>query len=387
MIIYTCTDTNGSHTLANNNILSLSRGISLVRSATVGKPEKGARRVQQAMSSSVAGVFNNILEAIGSTPMVRLDRLNPNPKCELFGKVELTNPGGSVKDRIAVRMILKAQERGEIKPGDTLIEATSGNTGIGLAMAGAVLGYHVIIVMPEKMSLEKQRTMEVLGAQIIRTPTEAPHDSPESNFGVAARLHRHLPNSHILAQFENPENPAAHYETTAEEILEQMGGKLDVFVAGAGTGGTLTGIAHRLKEVIPNVKVVGADPIGSTLSGGSENAAYAVEGIGYDFTPTTMDLSAVDRWERVGDGETFKYALEIIRKEGILVGGSSGTAMAAALRVAKECQNGERICVLLPDSIRNYMGKFVSNHWLTDHGFEPYEKSQYVDWEAIRDHV
>lgn len=319
--------------------------------------------------------------------MVRLSRVNPNPKCELLAKIEFVNPGGSIKDRIAIRMIREAEKNGQIKPGDILIEPTSGNTGIGLAMAGAVLGYRVIIVMPEKMSQEKQRTMEALGAQIVRTDTAAAHDSPDSNFGVAKRIQMALPNAHILGQFENPENPQAHYESTAEEILEQTEGRLDVLVAGVGTGGTLSGVARRLKEAIPNLKVVGADPVGSLIGGGDLNVPYQVEGIGYDFIPETMDMTLVDRWEKVDDAESFALARDLIRLEGMLVGGSSGTALAAALRVAKECQDGERVCVILADNVRNYMSKFLSNDWLATHGFATPTPSQFVDWEAMKAHA
>ena len=332
-------------------------------------------------------ILDNILQSIGNSPMVRLSHLNPNGSCELLGKVEFLNPGGSTKDRIALRMIKEAEESGQIKPGDTLIEPTSGNTGIGLAMAGAVLGYKVIIVMPEKMSQEKQRTMEALGAQIIRTVTTAAHDSPDSNFGVAERLQKAIPNSHILGQFVNPANPQAHFDTTAVEIIDQCEGKLDYFVAGTGTGGTLSGVARRLKATIPNCQIVGADPVGSLIGGGDLNAPYQVEGIGYDFVPETMDLSLVDRWEKVDDAESFYWAHQLIRKEGMLVGGSSGTALAAAIRIAKQCTGGERICVVLVDNVRNYMSKFLSNDWLAANGFSTVTPNKFVDWEAMKSSV
>ncbi len=339
------------------------------------------------MPSSVAGVHSNILEVIGGTPMVRINRMNPNPKCEIFAKIEFLNPGGSIKDRIAYRMIRHAEATGRIKPGDTLVEPTSGNTGIGLALCGAVLGYKVIIVMPEKMSMEKQTIMEALGAQIIRTETAAGHDSPNSNFAVARRLAAYLPDAHVLDQFANAENPHVHAETTAEEILEQTEGRLDYFVAGSGTGGTLTGCAQRLKQANPNIKIIGVDPIGSLMGGGTESSPYQVEGIGYDFIPETLHMDLIDRWEKVGDAEAFDLAMRLMREEGLLVGGSCGSAMAGAIRVANDCPDGSRIVVVLTDSVRNYTTKFVNDAWMQNYGFTPYPKNKYVDWDAIKNDV
>lgn len=339
------------------------------------------------MASNVAGVYSHILETIGNTPVVRLERFAKDYPCEVLAKVEFFNPGGSIKDRIAYRMIRKAEEEGRIKPGDTLIEPTSGNTGIGLAMAGAVLGYQIIIVMPQKMSMEKQMIMEALGAQIIRTATGEAHDSPNSNFGVARRLQKHLPNAHILDQFANPENPAAHAETTAEEIIEQTGGKLDYFIAGSGTGGTLTGCARRLKQAIPGLKVIGVDPIGSLMGGGTESCPYQVEGIGYDFIPDTLDKSLIDEWVKTGDEEAFHAAMRLMRTEGMLIGGSCGSALVGAMRVAERCKGGERLLVVLPDSIRNYISKFVCQQWMQEHGFRAYPKNQFVDWDKLQHHV
>ena len=225
-------------------------------------------------------ILENILGAIGNTPVVKLHSFANKLNCELYAKCEFFNAGGSVKDRIGLRMVENAEKSGRIKPGDTLIEPTSGNTGIGLALAAAVRGYKMIIVMPEKMSMEKEVTLRALGAEIIRTPTEAGHDDPEGLFEVSKRLNKEIPNSHILDQYGNPDNPNAHYEGTAEEIWDEFGSDLDMVVVGVGTGGTITGIVKKLKEMNPNIKIVGADPYGSILGGGDEIFPYQVEGIG-----------------------------------------------------------------------------------------------------------
>ncbi|MGF1511797.1 MAG: cystathionine beta-synthase [Myxococcota bacterium] len=313
-------------------------------------------------------MLDSILDAIGHTPMVRLNRVGAEHGCEILAKCEFFNAGGSVKDRIGRRMLLEAERSGRIKPGDTLIEPTSGNTGIGLALAAATRGYRMIITMPEKMSREKQVVLEALGAEIIRTPTEAAFDSPDSHISVAKQLQQIIPNSHILDQYGNPDNPLAHYEDTAEEILQQTDGKLDYFVAGAGTGGTITGVGKRLKEVVPDVKIVGVDPVGSILAGPGPVQSYKVEGIGYDFIPEVLDRGIVDEWVRSEDRDSFILARRLIRREGLLVGGSSGSAMVGALEVAKRAP-GKRIVVLLPDSVRNYMTKFVDDTWMKQYGF------------------
>lgn len=314
-------------------------------------------------------LFSNILEAIGHTPMVRLNRVSQGLECELYAKCEFLNPGGSIKDRIGYRMVVDAEKSGRIKRGDTLIEPTSGNTGIGIALAGAVLGYKVIITLPEKMSREKQVVLEALGAKIIRTPTEAAWNAPESHIGVAKKMQREIPNSHILDQYANPSNPDVHYETTAQEILDDMGGKVDMVVMGAGTGGTLTGVARKIKEVCPKVIIVGADPEGSILAGGTDIHSYLVEGIGYDFIPDVLDRSLVDRWVKTNDKESFINARRLIREEGLLCGGSSGTALMAALKEAKTLKKGQRCVVILPDGVRNYMTKFIEDKWMKENGF------------------
>lgn len=328
------------------------------------------------LKSAPPSILPNILRRIGDTPLVRMNKLPKTfgLKCELLAKCEFFNAGGSVKDRISLRMVEDAEKAGVLKPGDTIIEPTSGNTGIGLALTAAVKGYRCIIVMPEKMSMEKVDVLRALGAEIVRTPTSARFDSPESHVGVAWRLKNEIPNSHILDQYRNASNPLAHYDTTAEEILEQCDGKIDMLVAGAGTGGTISGIARKLKERCPNVKIVGVDPEGSILAepevlNKTDKTQYEVEGIGYDFVPTVLDRSVVDSWYKSNDEESFAMARMLIRDEGLLCGGSSGTAMAAAVRVAKELKEGQRCVVLLPDSIRNYMSKFLSDKWMVQKGF------------------
>jgi cystathionine beta-synthase len=314
-------------------------------------------------------LYNNILETIGHTPLVRLNRVGEGLKCQLWAKCEYFNPGGSVKDRIAYRMVKGAEQSGRIKKGDTLIEPTSGNTGIGLALAGAVLGYRVIITMPQKMSREKQVVLEALGAEIIRTPTEAAWDAPESHIGVARKLQKELPNAHILDQYGNPDNPRAHYDATAEEIIEDLNGKIDMVVVTAGTGGTLMGISQKFREKLPHCKIVGGDPEGSILSGPSAIKTYHVEGIGYDFIPDVMKDVSVDRWVRTNDKESFYWARRLIREEGLLCGGSSGAALQAAMVAARDLKEGQNCVVLIPDGVRNYMTKFVDDKWRKEFGF------------------
>ena len=321
-------------------------------------------------------ILDSILDATGSTPMVRLARIGRDLPCELLGKCEFMNPGGSVKDRIGVKMLLDAEASGRIKPGDTLIEPTSGNTGIGLAMAAAAKGYRVIITMPEKMSQEKQVVLEALGAEIIRTPTEAAWDAPESHIGVARRLREIIPNSHILDQYSNPSNPGAHEVGTGKEILDQCEGKLDAVVMTAGTGGTISGVARAIKKAVPSCQIVGVDPEGSILAGPGEIKTYKVEGIGYDFIPDVLDRRLVDRWIKSNDRDSFLVARQLIRQEGLLVGGSSGSAVWAAMQVCRDLGPGKRVVVILPDSIRNYLSKFVDDRWMRQQGFFK------ADWEV-----
>ncbi|SME93217.1 cystathionine beta-synthase [Pseudobacteriovorax antillogorgiicola] len=312
---------------------------------------------------------DSILDTVGNTPLVKLNRVGSHLACNLYAKCEFFNPGGSIKDRIAYQMVMDAEAQGRIKRGDTLIEPTSGNTGIGLALAGAVRGYRVIITMPEKMSREKQVVLEALGAEIIRTPTEAAWDAPESHISVAKRLQQELPNAHILDQYSNPSNPNAHYENTAAEILRDLNNKVDMVVMGAGTGGTITGVARKIKEACPDAIIVGADPEGSILAGGSDVGTYKVEGIGYDFIPEVLNQKIVDRWIKTKDRQSFQLSRRLIREEGLLCGGSSGSALYAALKEAGTLKEGQNCVVLLPDGVRNYMTKFVDDRWMRENNF------------------
>jgi cystathionine beta-synthase len=315
-------------------------------------------------------LFTDVTKAVGKTPLIKLNRVASQLECNLYAKCEFFNPGGSVKDRIAFNMVEAAEKSGRIKPGDTLIEPTSGNTGIGIALAGAVKGYKVVITMPEKMSREKQVVLEALGARIIRTPTEAAWDAPESHIGIAKKLQKELPNAHILDQYSNPENPNAHYLFTGAEIAESLGNKVDMVVIAAGTGGTITGIAKKLKEINPKCIVVGADPVGSLLADDNhEVGTYKVEGIGYDFVPEVLDRKMVDRWVKTHDRQSFLLARRLIKEEGLLCGGSSGAALSAALFAAKELKKGQNCVVLLADGIRNYMSKFVDDKWMFENRF------------------
>ncbi|XP_047994464.1 uncharacterized protein LOC125232741 [Leguminivora glycinivorella] len=330
----------------------------------------------------------DILHAIGNTPLVKLTRIPKSEgiKCDMYAKCEFLNPGGSVKDRIAYRMVLDAEQRGVLKPGKSvIIEPTSGNTGIGLALAAAVKGYRCIIVLPEKMSDEKVNTLKALGAEIVRTPTEAPSESPESNISVAHRMATEIPDAVVLDQYNNPCNPLAHYDGTAEEILWALDDAVDMVVMGAGTSGTVSGVAHKLKERCPACTVVAVDPYGSILAqpeelNHSDIDMYEVEGIGYDFLPRTLDRTVIDKWIKCDDQKALPMARRLIQEEGLLCGGSSGSAMWGALQAAKSLKEGQKCVVLLPDNIRNYMTKHISDPWMEARQFKPVPTNDKLWW-------
>lgn len=312
-------------------------------------------------------MLESILDTVGRTPLVLLGRLTEGLQAKVAVKVEFANPGGSVKDRVAMAMIADAEQRGLLRAGGTIIEATAGNTGVGLAMVAAVKGYRCIFVLPDKMSQEKILLLKAYGAEVVITPTAVAPDSPESYNGVADRLAREIPGAWRPNQFTNLANPEVHYRSTGPEIWEQTKGKVTVFVAGVGTGGTVSGVGKYLKEMNPNVKIVGADPEGSVLSGGTPKP-WKVEGIGEDFVPKTFSSKYVDDWVRVGDAESFHVARELARREGMLLGGSTGTNVAAALRYARRLGPGQLVVALGCDTGRNYLSKFFDDGWLSANG-------------------
>jgi cystathionine beta-synthase len=313
-------------------------------------------------------VLDSILEAVGHTPLVRLHRITAGLKPTILAKVETLNPGGSVKDRIGLKMIDDAERRGLLRPGGTIVEPTSGNTGHALAIAAALKGYRMIFVMADKQSPEKIALLRAYGAEVVVCPTAVPRDSPESYYSVAERLSKEIPGAYQPNQYFNAMNPEAHYETTGPELWEQTEGKIDVLVGGLGTGGTMTGTGRYLKEQKPSIMLIGADPEGSLYSGDTIKP-YKVEGIGEDFIPGTIDLELFDRIVRVSDRDSFLTARRITREEGMLVGGSAGTAMFAALEVARGMKAGTLMVVILPDTGRNNMGKIYSDEWMRQNGF------------------
>ena len=312
--------------------------------------------------------YENILQAIGRTPLIRLRRIGADIASTIYAKVESLNPGGSVKDRVGFAMVEAAEKAGLLKPGGTIVEATAGNTGLGLALVAAVKGYRLIVVLPDKMSAEKISLLRAYGAEVVITATNVPPDSPESYNGVADRLAREIPGAFRPDQFSNPNNPLAHYLTTGQEIWTDSEGHVEVFVASMGTGGTISGTARYLKERNPAITIVGADPEGSILSGDAPHS-YKVEGIGEDFIPKTFNRQVVDEMVRVSDKDSFNTARRLAREEGILVGGSSGTALAAALKYAQRLTQPREIVVLLPDTGRNYISKIFSDEWMRENGF------------------
>ncbi len=315
-------------------------------------------------------IYENILKTIGHTPLIRLNKIASHLSCSLYAKCEFFNPGGSVKDRIAYKMIQKAEQKGLIKKGDTLIEPTSGNTGIGIALVGAVLGYKVLILMPEKMSQEKEVVLKALGAEIIRTPTEVSWDDERSHMSMARRLTKQLPRAFMLDQYANLYNTKTHYEETATEILKDLNGKVDMVVIGTGTGGTLTGLSRRIKKSCPNCEIIGVDPEGSVLAGEGPVQSYEVEGIGYDFIPKVLDRKEVSEWVKTQDKESLQMALKIIREEGILCGGSSGSALVATLKLAPRLKQEQNCVVIFPDGVRNYLSKFLNPQWMKEKKFD-----------------
>ncbi len=313
--------------------------------------------------------YDSILDLIGETPLLRLNhRLARGIKPALYAKLEQLNPGGSVKDRIGLRMIEAAEQAGLLKKGGTIIEPTSGNTGAGLAMVAALKGYKTIFVMPDKMSQEKIALLKAYGADVIVTPTNVPRESPDSYYSAADRLAREIPGGFQPNQYFNPNNPLSHYETTGPEIWRQTGGKIDYFVAGVGTGGTISGVGRYLKEQNPRVKIVGVDAEGSLYTG-KEVKPYKVEGVGEDFIPDTVDLNLIDEWETIGDRESFLMSRRFAREEGVLTGGSGGLALAGALRFARKVKEDKIIVVLLPDTGRNYLSKIFNDDWMRDQGY------------------
>jgi cystathionine beta-synthase len=329
-----------------------------------------------AIDRSRVQFVENILQTIGRTPLVRLNRVTRGAKGLILAKVEYFNPGGSVKDRIGVTIVEEAEREGRLKPGGTIVESTSGNTGMGLALTAAVKGYRTVFTLPDKMSMEKIRLLRAFGAEVIVTPTAVPHDSPESYTEVAKRVVRQTPNAILADQYENPMNPESHYRSTGPEIWEQTGGQITCFICGIGTGGTITGAGRFLKEKNPKIRVVGIDPKGSVLKEAFYRKTitpvlktYKVEGIGQDYIPSVLDFSVIDDVVEADDRESFLMARRLTREEGLLVGGSCGTAVAGMMKVSDQFTDDDLVVVLLPDSGERYISKIFNDDWMREHGF------------------
>jgi cystathionine beta-synthase len=322
-------------------------------------------------AGEVARNYPTLLDLVGGTPIVRLDKLGRDVEPTLLAKLEHLNPGGSVKDRIGLPMIEQAERDGKLRPGGTIVEPTSGNTGVGLAIAAAIKGYRCIFVMPDKMSQEKIALLRAYGAEVVICPTAVPPDSPESYYSVSDRLAEEIPGGFKPDQYSNMANPDAHYEVTGPEIWEQTGGELAAIVISVGTGGTISGVGRFFKERKPETLIVGADPEGSVYTAQEEADVhpYLVEGIGKDSWPQTMDPDVVDEWMRVSDRDSFLTSRRLAREEGILAGGSAGTTVWAALQIAARFGRDARILTIVPDTGRNYLSKFYDDNWMLDHGF------------------
>ncbi|MBI5067757.1 MAG: pyridoxal-phosphate dependent enzyme [Deltaproteobacteria bacterium] len=333
----------------------------------------------------------NVLSAIGRTPLVRLGKVAGPDGATVLAKLEYLNPGGSIKDRMAIHIVEKAERAGLLKPGGTIVENTSGNTGVGLALAAAVKGYRCIFTMPDKMSKEKQDTLKAFGAQVVVTPTNVPADSPDSYYSVAKRLAAETPNSFYVNQYHSRDNVEAHYQLTAPEIWEQTGGAVDAFVAGIGTGGTMSGCGRFFREKNPRIRNVGVDPVGSVYHSMwktgklSQPHVYKVEGIGEDMMCGAMDLSIMDDVRQVDDRQAFAMARRLAREEGIFAGGSSGAAVHVAVEIARELGKGKTVVVPLPDGGRSYISKFYSDEWMRDNGFPLEGGSEGVALATVRD--
>ena len=343
--------------------------------------------------SASRNVYPDITGTIGRTPLVRLNQVTRGLECEVFAKLEMFNPGGSVKDRIAFYMLEEYEEQGLLKPGGTVVESTSGNTGVGLAIACAMKGYSALFVMPDKMSHEKVQVLRAFGARVVITPTAVAPEDPRSYYSVAKRIVEETPNAILANQYHNPSNPEAHYLTTAPELWEQTEGRVTDIVIGMGTGGTITGVARYMQENGHEVKIVGVDPIGSLLfdawkQGGSTEGltaeTYKVEGIGEDFIPSTLDLSIIDDVIQVGDAESFHWTRRLVREEGIFCGGSSGSALAGAIKYCQHLPNDRLVVVVFPDSGSRYLSKIFNDAWLREHGLFVSDQPQITAGQVAR---